>query len=140
MRSSYVGKAALPILVLSVSMLAGCAIPLKAPPEISYDDEAQPAIQLAGPLFGVGSVFLAIDDLAVSFSAVGRNRLVVDGEIECPFHQGRFDIRTGVPTYAPCNEALRVWTASTLVFRRAARRAFKRSLAFFCFSAVRRKR
>jgi nitrite reductase/ring-hydroxylating ferredoxin subunit len=35
----------------------------------------------------------------------------VDGEeIECPFHQGRFDIRTGCATAAPCTQALRIWT------------------------------
>lgn len=34
----------------------------------------------------------------------------LDGhEIECPFHQGRFDIRTGVATAAPCTEPLRSW-------------------------------
>lgn len=36
---------------------------------------------------------------------------VLDGEIECPFHQGRFDIATGRPTAPPCTEALRIWTA-----------------------------
>jgi nitrite reductase/ring-hydroxylating ferredoxin subunit len=35
---------------------------------------------------------------------------VMGTEIECPFHQGRFDIRTGQPTAAPCIEALRTWT------------------------------
>lgn len=36
----------------------------------------------------------------------------VDGcEIECPFHQGRFDIKTGLPSAPPCSEALRVWDA-----------------------------
>ena len=40
---------ALPGLFLSVSMVAGCTIPLKPPPEISYDDDAQPAVQLADP-------------------------------------------------------------------------------------------
>jgi len=34
----------------------------------------------------------------------------VDGrEVECPFHQGRFDITTGLPTAAPCTQALRIW-------------------------------
>ena len=28
-------------------------------------------------------------------------------EIECPFHQGRFDIRTGEPTLEPCVDAIR---------------------------------
>jgi type IV secretory pathway VirB9-like protein len=49
MKSSYVGKGALPVLLLSVSALAGCAVPLKPPPQISYDDEAQPAVQVADP-------------------------------------------------------------------------------------------
>ena len=35
---------------------------------------------------------------------------LVGAEIECPFHQGRFDIRTGRATAAPCILALRVWT------------------------------
>jgi len=47
MKPSHFGRAALPVLLLSVSALAGCTIPLKPPPEISYDDEAQPAVQLA---------------------------------------------------------------------------------------------
>ena len=28
-------------------------------------------------------------------------------EIECPFHQGRFDIRNGEATLAPCEDAIR---------------------------------
>ena len=28
-------------------------------------------------------------------------------EIECPFHQGRFDIRNGAATLEPCVEAIR---------------------------------
>jgi nitrite reductase/ring-hydroxylating ferredoxin subunit len=36
---------------------------------------------------------------------------IVEGdEIECPFHQGRFNIRTGEPTLPPCMVALRTWT------------------------------
>jgi hypothetical protein len=42
-------KAALSFLLLSVSVVVGCAIPLKFPPEISYDDAVQPAVQLADP-------------------------------------------------------------------------------------------
>lgn len=48
MKSSPLGKAALPALLLTVSTLGGCAIPLKPPPEISYDD-AQPAVLEADP-------------------------------------------------------------------------------------------
>lgn len=34
---------------------------------------------------------------------------VLDDEIECPFHQGRFHIPTGQPTEAPCTEPIKVW-------------------------------
>lgn len=37
--------------------------------------------------------------------------ILIDCEIECPFHQGRFDVRTGRATAAPCTEGLRTWTA-----------------------------
>ena len=38
----------------------------------------------------------------------------VDGEvfatdIECPLHQGKFDVRSGQPTCAPATEALRTY-------------------------------
>lgn len=36
---------------------------------------------------------------------------VIDGAIECPFHQGRFDLKTGAPVYPPCTEPVRAWTA-----------------------------
>jgi type IV secretion system protein TrbG len=49
MSSFCMSKSVLPILLLSVSTLAGCTVPLRPPPEISYDDEAQPAVQLADP-------------------------------------------------------------------------------------------
>ena len=34
-----------------------------------------------------------------------------DYEIECPFHQGRFDIRTGQATLAPCQANIQIWRA-----------------------------
>ena len=39
---------------------------------------------------------------------------VIGDEIECPFHQGRFDLRTGAPTAPPCFEPIRVWTAQVI--------------------------
>jgi nitrite reductase/ring-hydroxylating ferredoxin subunit len=35
---------------------------------------------------------------------------VENGEVECPFHQGRFELATGRPSAPPCTEALRIWT------------------------------
>lgn len=48
MKQSRNSKVAMSALLLSVSPLAGCTIPLKPPPEISYDD-AQPAVQETDP-------------------------------------------------------------------------------------------
>jgi nitrite reductase/ring-hydroxylating ferredoxin subunit len=31
-------------------------------------------------------------------------------EVECPFHQGKFDFRTGQPTEAPCEIPLATWS------------------------------
>lgn len=36
----------------------------------------------------------------------------IDGcEVECPFHQGRFDIITGAVRATPCTVPVRTWTA-----------------------------
>jgi type IV secretion system protein VirB9 len=48
MKPSCNCKAAMSVLLLSASTLAGCAIPLKPPPQISYDD-AQLAVQETDP-------------------------------------------------------------------------------------------
>lgn len=34
---------------------------------------------------------------------------VLDDEVECPFHQGRFHIPTGRATCAPATEPLKMW-------------------------------
>ena len=38
-------------------------------------------------------------------------------EIECPYHQGRFDIRTGEATAAPCVEAVRTYPVKVEDYR-----------------------
>ena len=35
-------------------------------------------------------------------------------EVECPFHQGRFDIRTGAPTVAPCMVPVKAWDVTLI--------------------------
>jgi naphthalene 1,2-dioxygenase system ferredoxin subunit len=58
-------------------------------------------------LYTVGDAVYATDNLCTH----GRARLCdgfLDGhEIECPLHQGKFDVRDGKPTCAPVTEALR---------------------------------
>jgi type IV secretion system protein VirB9 len=46
---SCAGRAAWPVLLLCVSTFTGCTIPLKPPPNIFYDDTAQPAMQETDP-------------------------------------------------------------------------------------------
>jgi naphthalene 1,2-dioxygenase system ferredoxin subunit len=58
-------------------------------------------------LYGVDGEIFATDNLCTH----GRGRLC-DGfleghEIECPLHQGRFDVRSGLATCGPVTEALR---------------------------------
>jgi nitrite reductase/ring-hydroxylating ferredoxin subunit len=33
-------------------------------------------------------------------------------EVECPFHQGRFNFITGEPSSAPCTDALKIWAVT----------------------------
>ena len=58
-------------------------------------------------LFRIGAGHYAVDNLCTH----GRARLCdgfVEGfEVECPLHQGRFDLRTGAATGEPASEALR---------------------------------
>ncbi len=58
-------------------------------------------------MYNAGGEIFATDNLCTH----GHARLCegfLDGhEIECPLHQGKFDIRTGQPTCAPVTEALR---------------------------------
>ncbi|MCB2017396.1 MAG: non-heme iron oxygenase ferredoxin subunit [Hydrogenophaga sp.] len=55
-----------------------------------------------------GQVF-ATDNLCTHGHAKLCDGFLEGFEIECPFHQGRFDIRTGEATAPPCTEAIRRW-------------------------------
>lgn len=39
---------------------------------------------------------------------------VIDDEVECPFHQGRFHIPSGQATCAPATEPLKIWKAEVI--------------------------
>jgi naphthalene 1,2-dioxygenase system ferredoxin subunit len=58
-------------------------------------------------LYTVGDAVYATDNICTH----GQARLCdgfLDGhEIECPLHQGKFDVRDGTPTCAPVSEAVR---------------------------------
>ena len=65
---------------------------------------------LAYAVFSLNGQFYVTQDQCTHGPGSLAEGFVMDTEIECPFHQGRFDIRTGQPTAAPCTEALRIWT------------------------------
>ncbi|MDI3261781.1 MAG: non-heme iron oxygenase ferredoxin subunit [Fulvimonas sp.] len=57
----------------------------------------------------LGDAFFVMDDTCTHGAALLSDGEIIDGEIECPFHAGRFDIRTGEATAFPCTKALRVY-------------------------------
>ena len=56
---------------------------------------------LAVAVYKAEGQFFATQDLCTHEQAYLSDGVVVGGVIECPFHQGRFDIRTGKALAAP---------------------------------------
>jgi nitrite reductase/ring-hydroxylating ferredoxin subunit len=87
-------------------------VPLCAAADISEDAPRQ--VEREGMAYAVfqrgGDYFVTADQCTHGPGFLSEGAVIGD-EIECPFHQGRFDLRTGVPTLPPCTEAVRVWTA-----------------------------
>lgn len=60
-------------------------------------------------VFRLSDGLFATDDTCTHGAASLSEGFVDSGEIECPFHTGRFDIRTGAATLHPCTVAIRVY-------------------------------
>ena len=60
-------------------------------------------------VFRVGDELFALHDLCTHEVARLSEGFVEDGCIECPLHQGLFDLRTGEARKAPCVEPVRVY-------------------------------
>jgi nitrite reductase/ring-hydroxylating ferredoxin subunit len=69
---------------------------------------------VAYAVFSLNGQFYVTQDHCTHGPGSLAEGFVMGTEIECPFHQGRFDIRTGQPTGAPCTEALRIWTVHVI--------------------------
>jgi nitrite reductase/ring-hydroxylating ferredoxin subunit len=69
---------------------------------------------LAYAVFKLDGQFYATQDQCTHGPGSLAEGFVMGAEIECPFHQGRFDIRTGRATAAPCTQALRIWTVHVM--------------------------
>ena len=91
-------------------------------PSDDFQEEAAWPVQVAGrsiAIFRLGGEVFALDDRCTHGQARLSEGFIEDGCIECPLHQGRFDIRSGqpqcppvtqrVPTYATREHASRVW-------------------------------
>jgi naphthalene 1,2-dioxygenase ferredoxin component len=60
-------------------------------------------------LFRVGDAVYATDNLCTHGHARLCDGFIEGHDIECPLHQGRFDLRSGQPTCAPATEPIRTY-------------------------------
>ena len=60
-------------------------------------------------LYTVGDEVFATDNLCTHGHARLCDGFLEGHEIECPLHQGRFDVRTGAPTCAPATDGIRCY-------------------------------
>ena len=70
------------------------------------------ALQVQGrelAFYGVDGEVFASDNVCTHGHARLCDGFLEDGAIECPLHQGRFDVRTGKALCAPLTEDLRVY-------------------------------
>jgi naphthalene 1,2-dioxygenase system ferredoxin subunit len=60
-------------------------------------------------LYNAGGEIFATDNICTHGHARLCEGFLEGHEIECPLHQGRFDVRTGQPSCAPVTEAIRTY-------------------------------
>ncbi|HEX8603836.1 MAG TPA: anthranilate 1,2-dioxygenase ferredoxin subunit AndAb [Pseudoduganella sp.] len=76
-------------------------------------NEDEPRAVLAGgervAVFRLGEELYALHDLCTHERVPLSEGFIEDGCIECPLHQGLFDIRTGQPRKAPCTVPVRTY-------------------------------
>jgi nitrite reductase/ring-hydroxylating ferredoxin subunit len=60
-------------------------------------------------VYNLGGVFFVTQNVCTHGPGSLGDGFVDGDEIECDFHQGRFDIRTGRATAAPCTDPLKIW-------------------------------
>lgn len=60
-------------------------------------------------LYNLGGEIFATHDTCTHGEASLADGFIVNGEIECPLHQGTFDIRTGRAVAVPCKIDLKTF-------------------------------
>lgn len=77
----------------------------------NIDEDDTYAVEVDGReicLYNVAGEYFATDNKCTHGDADLSDGLIQDGYmIECPLHEGMFDIRSGQPMKAPCTEAIR---------------------------------
>ena len=75
------------------------------------EDEPKAAVAggVAVALFRLGDEIFALRDLCTHATAKLSEGFVEDGCVECPLHQGLFDLRTGEARKEPCVQAVQVF-------------------------------
>lgn len=80
--------------------------------DVRPDTPAQARVGGQGyAIFSVDGAIYVTQDLCTHGPGYLSDGYVEGREVECPIHQGRFDICTGRATSAPCTEPLRIWAA-----------------------------
>ena len=76
-------------------------------------DEEEPRGVIAGgvaiAVFRQGDEFFALRDLCTHEVAPLSEGFIEDGCVECPLHQGMFDLRTGEAVKEPCIEPVQTY-------------------------------
>ena len=83
---------------------------IDAAAEADVPQEDVIAVVVAGreiALYGVDGEVFATDNICTHGQARLCEGFLEGHEIECPLHQGRFDVRSGEPTCPPPTEAIR---------------------------------
>lgn len=82
-----------------------------AAPCSSVDEDDTCAVEINGReicLYNVAGEYFATDNKCTHGDADLSDGLIQEGHlIECPLHEGTFDIRSGQAMSAPCTEAIR---------------------------------
>lgn len=61
-------------------------------------------------LYNLEGQIFATEDTCTHAQASLADGFIYEGKIECPLHQGQFDIRTGKAASAPCTIDLKVYS------------------------------
>lgn len=68
-------------------------------------------------VFRLGNDLHALADRCTHGNARLSEGYIEDGCVECPLHQGTFDIRTGAPRCAPATEAVKTFAVRVVAGR-----------------------